>query len=460
MIDPWRRLDLDRRVATERDVKRAYARLLKLHRPEKDPEGFRILHDAYQAALKSLREPSSGFAEWFDDEGLETFRTPPSHEAVPTESTLPLLGEDATPPVSDPDFTCEHLGPRPDGTEITNAERSHDPGHDPDSRSATGPLPPGTDGIPSEFLPESGAPSVPDPLQETARLKRALRSRWKQKRRAFEAAAAAFSAAGFDATRRAGEWRRAAGGEIALLASHMPHVLLVHQILRGEFSLCQEVVDEWQRAAKWKSMSRFAESLLKSVRGTVPQRSAEFMRQLAMRLSIPDPRLADELAGVVYGNFDSGRREVFDEEITEQIWIGKQILGIPRRHRSFWWRLLSHEHQPAIPRNCLGWRILLDAIDTQPIEFWDRVRKRVPADIREKIDGWLATRNRGLPVSIVHIRDIFDRPSWIILNLLLALALFFLYHILGEMVFGSLLMIVLAVVIAVRFSGGGDGNRS
>jgi len=457
MIDPWRRLGLDRRVATERDVKRAYARLLKLHRPERDPEGFRILHDAYQAALKSLREPSPGFAEWFDDEGLETFRTPPSCEEVPTESPLPPSGGETNPPAPVLDITVGHPGPRPGETEITNAERSRDPGLDPDLRSATGPLSPGTDGISAVFLPEPGAPSVPDPSQETARLKRALRSRWKQKRRAFEAAAAAFSAAGFDATRRAGEWRRAAGGEIDLLASHMPHVSLVHQILRGEFSLCQEVFDEWQRAAKWKSMSRFAECLLKSVQGTVPRRSAEFMRQLAMRLSIPDPRLADELARVVYENFDSGRREVFDEEITEEIWIGKQILGIPRRHRSFWWRLLSDEHQPAIPRNGLGWRILLDAIDKQPIEFWDPVCERVPADIREKIEGWLATRNRGLPASIIHIADTLDRPSWIILNLLLVP---FVYHILGEMVFGSLLMIVLAVVIAVRFSGGGDGIRS
>jgi hypothetical protein len=59
--DPWALLELDRKVAGEREVKRAYARLLKLHRPENDPEGFRRVNGAYQAALMDLArgvEPS------------------------------------------------------------------------------------------------------------------------------------------------------------------------------------------------------------------------------------------------------------------------------------------------------------------------------------------------------------------------------------------------------------------
>jgi uncharacterized membrane protein YgcG len=48
---PWDILQLDRSTATSRDVKRAYARQLKITRPDQDPEGFRKLHDAYQYAL-------------------------------------------------------------------------------------------------------------------------------------------------------------------------------------------------------------------------------------------------------------------------------------------------------------------------------------------------------------------------------------------------------------------------
>lgn len=56
--DPWLLLELDRHVAGEREVKRAYARLLKQHRPESDPEGFRRVNEAYQAALADLARGS------------------------------------------------------------------------------------------------------------------------------------------------------------------------------------------------------------------------------------------------------------------------------------------------------------------------------------------------------------------------------------------------------------------
>ena len=48
---PWKELELDPDGVVERDVKRAYARLLKQRRPDKDPEGFRRLRDAYKEAL-------------------------------------------------------------------------------------------------------------------------------------------------------------------------------------------------------------------------------------------------------------------------------------------------------------------------------------------------------------------------------------------------------------------------
>lgn len=54
--DPWRLLELDRSTAGEREIKRAYARLLKQHRPDQDPEGFQRVNAAYQQAMQSLRE--------------------------------------------------------------------------------------------------------------------------------------------------------------------------------------------------------------------------------------------------------------------------------------------------------------------------------------------------------------------------------------------------------------------
>ena len=51
---PWTLLGLDPATATPRDLQRAYARLLKIHRPDEDPEAFQHLHQAYQTAKAHL----------------------------------------------------------------------------------------------------------------------------------------------------------------------------------------------------------------------------------------------------------------------------------------------------------------------------------------------------------------------------------------------------------------------
>lgn len=52
---PWELLGLDQETASEKDVKRAYAQRLKITRPDRDPEGFKKLNDAYQLALHLLQ---------------------------------------------------------------------------------------------------------------------------------------------------------------------------------------------------------------------------------------------------------------------------------------------------------------------------------------------------------------------------------------------------------------------
>lgn len=56
-MSPWEVLGLERTAASDPEgVKRAYARLLRQHRPDRDPEGFRRIRDAYECLTGPYRE--------------------------------------------------------------------------------------------------------------------------------------------------------------------------------------------------------------------------------------------------------------------------------------------------------------------------------------------------------------------------------------------------------------------
>ena len=65
MENCWTILGVDGGAATERDVKAAYAKLLKLHRPDQDPEGFRRVRAAYEEAMDWLKQEDD--ASWLQD---------------------------------------------------------------------------------------------------------------------------------------------------------------------------------------------------------------------------------------------------------------------------------------------------------------------------------------------------------------------------------------------------------
>ncbi|MGM9948394.1 DnaJ domain-containing protein [Floccifex sp.] len=50
-LDIWKILGIQA-TKDKKAIKRAYAKQLKLHHPEEDPEGFQLLHEAYELALE------------------------------------------------------------------------------------------------------------------------------------------------------------------------------------------------------------------------------------------------------------------------------------------------------------------------------------------------------------------------------------------------------------------------
>lgn len=83
-------------AATERDLKRAYARLLKVHRPDTDPEAFQRLRQAYERALADLSRPVS-----LDEEPRATqwVYSPSSAGATPIEPVPTMDGKPLGAPV-------------------------------------------------------------------------------------------------------------------------------------------------------------------------------------------------------------------------------------------------------------------------------------------------------------------------------------------------------------------------
>lgn len=93
MQSPWQILNLDPDTATEKEVKTAYARLIKQHRPDSDPEGFQRVREAYEIGLALLRQRDQGAAEEDSapvpesQQAVETSPEPPEPQSLPPALT-------------------------------------------------------------------------------------------------------------------------------------------------------------------------------------------------------------------------------------------------------------------------------------------------------------------------------------------------------------------------------------
>src|SRR5688500_2495951 len=85
----------------EREIKRAYARLIKVHRPDRDPTGFERVHRAYEAALGTSERA------WETPPPVRTIDDSPTDAQAPAPASCP----DPTMPWSE---LREHLDAAPE----------------------------------------------------------------------------------------------------------------------------------------------------------------------------------------------------------------------------------------------------------------------------------------------------------------------------------------------------------
>lgn len=86
-MSPFRILGLDRK-ADVAQIKRAYAKLLRIHRPDEDPEGFQRVHDAYETCLEQVR--------WREEEWYEDFDEDGDGAIEPTQTVAPETTQDSS----------------------------------------------------------------------------------------------------------------------------------------------------------------------------------------------------------------------------------------------------------------------------------------------------------------------------------------------------------------------------
>lgn len=122
-MNPWQWLGIDP-DASEQEVRQAYARQLRRHRPDEDPAGFQTTHEAYRVALDWARQRSD--------------RAPDVAAAVPEQSAA-STPDDTPPAVGD----AERLQPAAYPLTMTSAAGdTGEPDAHPDSpRAGAAPIP-------------------------------------------------------------------------------------------------------------------------------------------------------------------------------------------------------------------------------------------------------------------------------------------------------------------------------
>jgi hypothetical protein len=276
MNDPWQILILDRHTATEKDVKAAYARLLKQHRPDTDPEGFRRVREAYEAALDWLRNrissmPEVSYAADGGSEGAEDARG---------------KGNRLDPPVVFEDF------PLPV-----------------DARDALATV---------ETAAQSG---------NVEQLEAALMTFHER-----------CEAGGVSGSSRATALERAFHGKVNDLAGAVTNGFLVRMAELGQTNLPHLVVSAWQEADDRGRLVLFSRALLENVQKLGTPDGAVLLARVGMLTGLEQPEMASTLANAAYPYLPVDARQHLMEQLEQEAALGKIFAEVSPSMKPFWFQ--------------------------------------------------------------------------------------------------------------------------
>lgn len=271
--DPWKVLELDGSTAALADVKRSYARLLKLTRPDRDPEGFMRLRSAYEAAQAILRG-----------------------EAPPRVMPVgPAQATDGVPPTS----------PEP-------APQS--------PRMAT----------PVRDIPAAVTAAVND-------LRAAITARVRQKIRiAWAAYDEAVEKHDLSRESRWLIFMDVFQGNIQLLAEACTDERLIEHLKDGEMRLVRLVTDVWSKTGDAKRLDEFCVSLNRQRDLANSETGAMALAVTAIALAAWNPEQAARFAQRAFPKLPTSQRSELAERIDYETQLGRLVANLPQPFKIPW----------------------------------------------------------------------------------------------------------------------------
>lgn len=342
MENCWQILILDPHTATERDVKSAYARLLKQNRPDVDPEGFQRVRQAYEAALGELRD-------WSDE------------------------------------------GPTPVAAQVTLAgDRTG--GHDAAPHS---PFPEEVSGESPAALQEQGVMSA-GAMEGLARRIQASWFPW-TRHRLFRKAMEAMDGARLDGPARSRLWLEVFGADEEALAKYVPDFVLIALLKLHDNTLAAAMIGIWAALRKWGRIAQFGRKLDRHSKQLSPEHG-HLVAHVAGLLALDHPRTAEGLANASFVMLGQHERRAAISHVESMLAQGQILKLLPLRLRRYWMRIVKEESTlenswwsrrrlrrtaRAMPDSWSGWQILHTHLSDPLWDFAQRCVKR---------EGWWSRR--------------------------------------------------------------------
>jgi hypothetical protein len=387
MNDPWQLFGLDANRCTVPELKKAYARLLRENRPDEDPAGFQAVHQAYQRALKllSLRGPVP------PDQPLETTAVEGLQTGVqaPT-SNCPLFEE----------------------WEESEEEAWDDEAEaDPNPDLADNPLPP------PEKVPVSASPTGPFACaKELADLELLLGSRRRgahffQNRlkviRACVEVSQAMTAAGIRAEKRSSMWANVLGDDASRLTQRLRIPVLMELFQLDQLGFCQRVTRQWLVKGNRQRLGAFARALTEVKTAMISNQSSAFLMELALEIALDDPATAERLASTAYRYYGHKKDNREISKVDLQIWLGKQLLRLPKDLRKIWTTLLGHDKPKVNEKAHQVFRTLYATVEAAPNNWvaWSIIHSRLSAELQGFLDRCLMGKASGIAASKLHVKE-------------------------------------------------------